>query len=88
MNQKPQGRAEEIFREVLNAPPEARRSVLGTACGRDSELRRLVEQLLQKQSQRGPSTAAETATASILGRQLGPYHIVAPLGAGGMGEGP
>ncbi len=27
-----------------------------------------------------------TAAESLLGRQFGPYHIVSPLGAGGMGE--
>jgi serine/threonine protein kinase len=30
--------------------------------------------------------AALTAAESLLGRQFGPYHIVSPLGAGGMGE--
>src|SRR6202030_3694931 len=27
-----------------------------------------------------------TAAGSLLGRQFGPYHILSPLGAGGMGE--
>src|SRR5690348_4405554 len=86
MNQKPGGNAEEIFRAVLRTPPEARQAALDTACGQDSELRRRVEQLLANQSDRSSATAAETVTASMLGRQLGPYQVVAPLGAGGMGE--
>src|SRR5215469_10304473 len=86
MDQKRRGKAEEIFSEMVRTPPEARQSFLDSACGQDSELRRLVEQLLADQSDQSGLTATETVTASMLGRQLGPYQIVGPLGAGGMGE--
>ena len=67
LNQIPRGKAEEIFLEMVRTPPEARQSVLERACGQDSELRRLVEQLLANQSDQSSGTSAETITASILG---------------------
>src|SRR4029450_5860481 len=32
-----------------------------------------------------PDRPRETANGSLVGRRLGPYDVVAPLGAGGMG---
>jgi hypothetical protein len=84
---------EELFHTALERAPEARPAFLDGACSADTDLRRQVELLLVKQEQAGSflETAAVedptvTATASLLGRQLGPYRILSPLGAGGMGE--
>jgi eukaryotic-like serine/threonine-protein kinase len=86
MNQEPPRTAEEVYRAALRKAPDVRQAFLDEACGRDSELRQQVERLLANQSRQRTDTAAETVTATMLGRRLGPYHIVAPLGAGGMGE--
>jgi Tol biopolymer transport system component/serine/threonine protein kinase len=87
--------AEDLFQAAIERPPEARSGFLDTACGRDSDLRRRVESLLAKAGQAasllGPpppseTTVSLTSAASLVGRQIGPYRILAPLGAGGMGE--
>jgi len=73
---------------------------LASACGGDDELRREVESLLlSKQKSLGfIDKAVGEAAALVLqepaqvgmslsaGTRLGPYEIVAPIGAGGMGE--
>ena len=75
--------------------PDARQTFLDGTCNGDTDLRRQVELLLAKEKQAGsflerpaienmPVTL--TAAGSLLGRQFGPYQIVSPLGAGGMGE--
>jgi len=79
----------------LEQPPEARRPFLDAACGQDSELRRQVDLLVSAEenagsflNKAGVADVTETsgATRSLLGRQLGHYRIVSPLGVGGMGE--
>ena len=95
MNQELWRKVEEVFHAALERAPEAREAFLEEACSEDTGLRRQVELLLIKEKQAGsfletPATEDATATLTaahpMLGRQLGPYRIVALLGAGGMGE--
>ena len=95
MNKDLWRKAEEIFHAALELPPENRRAYLDEACGEDIELRRQVELLISKDDKAGsflerPVLAevdeTQGAAASLGGRQYGPYRILCPLGAGGMGE--
>ena len=95
MEQELWRRIEEVFHAALERTPAARRTFLDRICGADTDLRRQVELLLAKETQVGsflevPAikdiTVTLTPAGSLLGRQFGPYHIVSPLGAGGMGE--
>src|ERR1035437_5714831 len=95
MDQERWRRVEEIFHAALERAPEARQAFLDVACGGDTGLRRQVELRLAREEEAGsfletPAmrdlTATPTATVPLLGRQIGPYRIVSPLGAGGMGE--
>jgi Tol biopolymer transport system component len=79
----------------LERAPEARRAFLDEACGDDHKLRQQVEVLVSKDGHAGSLlekpvltdiTAMLVAHGSLVGRKLGPYEIVSPLGAGGMGE--
>ena len=84
-----------LYHAALARPVDARAAFLAEACAGDEALRREVESLLA-QSAAGVLTggavvaAAELVTdagGSVLtGRRLGAYHILAPIGAGGMGE--
>jgi len=86
---------EELFHAAVERAPEARQAFLHETCGEDAELRRQVELLLSNEAQAGSflekpamddSTVTQPPAGSLLGRKLGPYQIVSPLGAGGMGE--
>ena len=76
---------EEIYHSALEREPSQRSAFLADACRTDEELRREVESLLaQGGSVLGhPSWAAWELKP---GARLGPYEIVAAIGAGGMGE--
>ena len=95
MNHERWQRAEDLFHAALERSPEARRAFLDEACGKDTELRQQVEMLVSRDEHAGSflekpvlaDLAGTLATrASLVGRQYGPYRIVSPLGAGGMGE--
>jgi Tol biopolymer transport system component len=84
MNQEDWRSAEKLCQAALRKAPEARPAFLDEVCAGNSALRQQVERLLASDSPRDDTT--ETATVRLLDRRLGPYRIVAPLGAGGMGE--
>ncbi len=95
MKQEVWRRVEEVFHAALERAPDARQTFLDGICDADTEVRRQVELLLAKEAQAGSflevpaledATPALTAGESLLGRQFGPYQLVNPLGAGGMGE--
>ncbi len=91
-------RVSDLYHRALDQPPETRGGYLDEACNGDAVLRAEVESLLRYESgaadflERPAAAAADgtlvtpPARPSLVNRQLGPYTILAPLGAGGMGE--
>ena len=86
---------ERICLAALDRPAEERAAFLEDACHGDDALRHDIESLLAHSSSaeqfiEHPAVAGAGALAGLsglsLGQRLGPYHIVARLGAGGMGE--
>ncbi len=95
MSQENWPRLEQLFHAALEHPPEQRHTFLDEACGGDAELRQQVELLLSKEEKAGSFlerpvieniTATLTSGGSLTGQNLGPYRVLSPLGAGGMGE--
>jgi serine/threonine protein kinase len=95
MEQELWRRGEELFHAALERAPDARQTFLDGTCNGDIDLRRQVDLLLAKEKQAGSfleRPAIETmpviltVAGSLLGQQFGPYQIVSPLGASGMGE--
>ena len=88
-------RVRQVFQATLDRPEADRLRFLGDACAGDSDLRREVASLLDAHVaaagyfMASPAIDALGASARAtlaVGGSLGPYEIVAPLGAGGMGE--
>ena len=89
---------EKVFGDALDMVPEARRAFLEAACHDEPELKHLVEQLLVEHERAGSflkkpfvdfSSKAGIHTDPLPltpGTRLGPYEILAAVGAGGMGE--
>src|SRR5215207_1575757 len=85
-----------LFAAALEAAPAERAALLGAACAGDAELRREVESLLAAHERAGDfieTHALEAAAraqarqlAGGVGRLVGHYQILSPLGTGGMGE--
>ena len=86
-----------IFQHAVAISPAERPAFLEIACAGDAELRQDVERLIYAHEQAGSfieSPAYERAAGlltvepgdSVVGRLIGHYRIVAPLGKGGMGE--
>ena len=87
-------RVSDLYNAALERAPEDRNDFLQQACKGDEGLRQQVESLLRRASG-SEQLLGRTATTeisdqpgatSVVGRQIGPYEILAPLGAGGMGE--
>jgi eukaryotic-like serine/threonine-protein kinase len=84
---------ERLYHEARERPDDQRARFLAEACVADAALRAEVESMLASE----PAAAGFMSTpavgsgsligmTSFVGRQLGPYAIQSPLGAGGMGE--
>jgi eukaryotic-like serine/threonine-protein kinase len=87
----------DLYNAALERQPGERTAFLKEACDGDEALRQEVESLLGYQSASArfletpavkvfPGALRAAPTTEMVGRQLGPYKILAPLGAGGMGE--
>jgi serine/threonine protein kinase/TolB-like protein len=88
----------DLFHAAAARSPEERKAFLKEACEGDPDLQQELESLLHYESAAAqfldrPAaemvvTAGEATSGrrDMVGWQLGPYEIVAPLGAGGMGE--
>src|SRR6185503_13051334 len=88
---------ERLYHSALARPVDERAAFVAEACAGDEELRREVESLLAQEAsadgvltQGGVVAAAGLVTdvgqSVLTGRRRGSYQILAPLGAGGMGE--
>ena len=87
-------RISDLYHRALARAPEERAAFLVEACNRDEALRQEVESLLAFEPAAAgflerPAVAVAAVAdgaGSMIDRRVGPYTIVAPLGAGGMGE--
>jgi serine/threonine-protein kinase len=86
---------EEIFQEALGRDPTEREAYLREACHGDYQLQREIASLLANHREAAGSESWAAAAAARLiadpgslpaGQRLGPYEILTPIGAGGMGE--
>src|SRR5438128_281633 len=87
----------QIFQSAIERPPSERDGFISQACADDAALRSEVESLISSHDQAGDSIeaiAAEAATemfadeqaGRIVGKQIGHYQVLSPIGRGGMGE--
>jgi serine/threonine protein kinase/cephalosporin-C deacetylase-like acetyl esterase len=91
MNQARWRQIERLCHEALERESSGRAAFLDEACAGDADLRREVESLIAQESAGRDFLEAPTApqgegVALAPGARLGPYEIVALIGAGGMGE--
>jgi len=84
---------ESVFQAALQQAPAERDAYVREACRNDSDLRRQVASLLENHREDSESWAAAAAAQLIAGpaslvpgQRLGPYEILASIGAGGMGK--
>ncbi len=92
MPMKPDRRAtiERLYHAARARPVDGRAAFLAEACAGDEGLRRDVESLLAHGSADGfleqAQMISETRTSVVTNQRIGVYQVLAPLGAGGMGE--
>ena len=83
----------ELFDAGIDLDVEGRRALLDRECGGDVDLRRQVEALWAKDSehtaiasQLNRQDIADRLDDELCGAQLGDYHVLERIGAGGMGS--
>src|SRR6478735_5918182 len=87
-----QQQVSELYHAALLLEPPARTPFLQLHCGSDDGLRAEVSSLLGYDSaaadflEHSPIAANPSRPAASIGSRIGPYQVVAHLGAGGMGE--
>ncbi len=98
MGNKPPDRIDDIFQAAMDCAPGEQEAFVERACAGDADLHSAVRRLLAAHEQadadgfieRPPFQVAKELAASraclLAGHSVGPYSIVKPLGAGGMGE--
>jgi serine/threonine-protein kinase len=88
------GRSRELFGATLALPEHEREGFLALACEGDTALKAEIESLLRAHACAGnllePQVAAARRVApppeAAVDRWIGPYRVLRPLGAGGMGS--
>src|SRR4051794_11250799 len=90
-------RVEDLYHDALAANASHRSVFLAEACYGDEELRAAVESLLANHiadggslerltSDRAEQLLEVTGAALVPGAELGPYRVLGPIGASGMGQ--
>lgn len=85
-------RIEEVFHQVAERPPNEREAFLESAAQGDGELKDRVLALLRAEDGAGAfmevpaATVQDGAEPAAEVPYIGPYRVIRPLGAGGMGE--
>jgi TolB-like protein len=81
-------RIEELYQAAQSLSGDERARFLSQQCVGDASLRSEVESLLAQPDQTWAPAAGALAQpdAAIAGQRIGPYRVMAKLGAGGMGE--
>ena len=79
-------RIDRVVEGALARASSEREAFLDAGCDGDVALCREVESLLAQASRADSFLEEPAAGPSLIGRSLGPYRIVASIGAGGMGE--
>lgn len=98
MSLEPERRAFEVFDAVCDLAPGERAAALLEHCGEDTELRALVDRMLEQDGlDRGsgvldesdePGAGAQVLAAGLSGappERVGRYRIIREIGRGGMG---
>ncbi len=78
-------KAEQLYQDALKRAPETRQAFLDDACRDQPSLRSAVEMILAQERDRETATVTVHDSGFEPGRQIGPFRVVSPLGAGGMG---
>src|ERR1051326_3118197 len=95
MNTERLRQIEQLYHAALEQKVDHRESFLAAACPDDEGLRRQVADLLAQsgstltlvdQTPPDVTQGRETRTVLAPGTRLGPYHILSPVGEGGMGR--
>jgi serine/threonine protein kinase/tetratricopeptide (TPR) repeat protein len=87
---------DDLFSQVVELPLAEQKEILARECASDPDLRREVEILLSHDAT--PATTQQLGsavksgiqvwaakTSNLIGRHVGPYRVLEPLGQGGMG---